>query len=160
MAISVFFDRLHGGNQQNSFLESLDLDSQPRACPGAVSEENDKKTDDAETIEGWCLPDLDIQSFMTSLYMDQPKINNFIHYEGSLTFPPCSEGIEWNLLAKTLPISDSQLDDIINRTKANHKGTQGNNRRVQALNDRTVYWGNSATWLTASALALVTLLSF
>ena len=27
MVTSVFFDRLHGGNQQNPFLESLDLDS-------------------------------------------------------------------------------------------------------------------------------------
>ena len=77
-----------------------------------------------------------------------------------MTFPPCSEGVEWNLLARTLPISDKQLDIIIRRTQANHKGSQGNNRKVQPINDRLVYWGNSATWLTASALALVTLLSF
>ena len=117
MILSVFFDRLHGGNEDNSFIESIAWD---------------KEFSENESFgEHWSAdPSFDVQTFMSSLYMDMDKVYNFIHYQGSLTIPPCSEGVEWNLLAKVLPISDKQIDALIRKTKANHKGSQGNNRKV------------------------------
>lgn len=33
----------------------------------------------------------------------------FVHYTGSLTTPPCSEGVEWLVLTEPLPVSDAQV---------------------------------------------------
>jgi carbonic anhydrase len=52
-------------------------------------------------------------------------------YSGSLTTPPCTEGVSWFLMTLPITISAEQLaafTDIID----------GNNRPVQPLNDRTV----------------------
>ena len=48
MIMSVFFDRLHGGNEDNKFLETLEFD---KGNNGA-----------------WNVTSLDIQDFMSSLY--------------------------------------------------------------------------------------------
>lgn len=56
----------------------------------------------------------------------------FYEYSGSLTTPPCTEGITWNVMAKAVPICQSAYNAIV---KANMKATtvpgRGNNRRVQ-----------------------------
>ena len=41
MAISVFFDRFHGGNEDNPFIASLELDSENRRCDGSTHAEED-----------------------------------------------------------------------------------------------------------------------
>ena len=50
MAVSVFFDRLHGGNEDNSFIETLGWDTEP----SIVEEWGDYYG------EYWDSPDLDI----------------------------------------------------------------------------------------------------
>ena len=52
-------------------------------------------------------------------------------YDGSLTTPPCTEGVQWRVLRKVLPIS---LDQLVRFQKL----YTGNNRPVQALNGRIV----------------------
>ena len=122
--------------------------------------------------------------------MDQFDTDNVIQYDGSLTFPPCSEGVERNILTKVEPISDYQLELFTNRNFYSSVGQQGNNRVVQPINDRKIYYsgygmdgslgsyasadtsdssdssdtsdssGSSAVTLAASALALIASLSF
>jgi len=57
--------------------------------------------------------------------------SHFYSYAGSLTTPPCSEGVNWYVLKETLKISSSQLSQLQDLYS-------GNNRTPQALNGRTV----------------------
>lgn len=51
-------------------------------------------------------------------------------YSGSLTTPPCSEGVSWSVMSEPLQISQEQLDAF----RALH---DGNFRPVQPLNERS-----------------------
>ena len=53
------------------------------------------------------------------------------HWDGSLTTPPCTEGVKWYMLAGLLEVSQSQIDAFTALYS-------GNNRPVQNLNSRTV----------------------
>lgn len=35
----------------------------------------------------------------------------YFHYIGSLTTPPCSEGIDWFVMANTVQVTDKQVGD-------------------------------------------------
>ena len=59
-----------------------------------------------------------------------PSIKTHYHYKGSLTTPPCSEGVNWNVLNTPLEISEKQLGEFQKRYTANY-------RPVQVLHDRT-----------------------
>lgn len=41
-----------------------------------------------------------------------PKDTQYFHYKGSLTTPPCSEGVEWYVLKTPLLISKQELKDL------------------------------------------------
>ena len=52
-------------------------------------------------------------------------------YEGSLTTPPCTEGVHWLVMESPITLSDEQLERL--------RGIlHSNNRPVQPLNERTV----------------------
>jgi len=56
----------------------------------------------------------------------------FYYYQGSLTTPPCSENVQWNVLQTPIKFTK---DDIALLTEAQHVS----NRAPQPLNGRTVY---------------------
>jgi carbonic anhydrase len=37
------------------------------------------------------------------------KNKGFIHYKGSLTTPPCSDTVNWNIYSEVLPITENHL---------------------------------------------------
>ncbi len=61
-----------------------------------------------------------------------PADHNTYRYRGSLTTPPCSEGVSWLLAVEPIELSADQI-------AAFTAIFQGNNRPVQSLNDRTVF---------------------
>lgn len=62
----------------------------------------------------------------------QPRGEEYYHYVGSTTTPPCIEPVEWLVIAETGTISDSQFKALLSATGG------PNNRPVQALNGRTI----------------------
>ena len=39
-----------------------------------------------------------------------PKHHEYFHYAGSLTTPPCSEGVRWFVMQESIPMSAGQVD--------------------------------------------------
>lgn len=108
--IGVFFDRQAGGSGTNLLLEQIPQGIYSGAVGNSVLSEI--------SLKGW---------------LDTLKTDKHWTYDGSLTTPPCSEGIKWTVLADVQPISQVQLDKF----KALWEVT-GNNRKVQPLNARTL----------------------
>jgi len=61
-----------------------------------------------------------------------PSDPSFYHYAGSLTTPPCSEGVDWNVYTEALTMSQAQYD-------AFHAVMGNNYRPVQPIHQRTVH---------------------
>lgn len=60
-----------------------------------------------------------------------PADKAYYRYTGSLTTPPCSEGVAWHVLQHPVEVSKAQIDSF-------RKHYRMNARPVQPLNDRTV----------------------
>jgi len=61
-----------------------------------------------------------------------PKNKTYWRFSGSLTTPPCSEGVTWIVLQQPLTLSAAQLE------KFSHTMHHDNNRPVQSLHGRVV----------------------
>ena len=65
-------------------------------------------------------------------------------YEGSLTTPPCSEGVKWIVMAKPIQLSADQIEKF-------RKLVYLNNRPTQPLNGRPVVTDHVATSVATAA---------
>lgn len=68
---------------------------------------------------------------LSFLFPSDPSIY-FYRYMGSLTTPPCTEGVTWIVLAKTIPISSKQMHVFFNNS------SPMNFRPIQKLNRRPI----------------------
>jgi carbonic anhydrase len=61
-----------------------------------------------------------------------PRDREYYYYDGSLTTPPCSEGVRWFVMKEPVELSEEQLELF--------KEVMGvpNNRPVQPINARKV----------------------
>ena len=142
--IGIFFDRNQGGNYENSFLESLNN--------AIVTKDSAKPTT------------VDVREFLHGVDM-----SSYWSYDGSLTTPPCTEGLKWSVIQQVQPISDAQLARFTERMADNNAfaGGKGNNRVVQPLNDREVFFAanvpvesGSASLFAGAAMAVVVAMAF
>ncbi|WP_319422921.1 carbonic anhydrase [Pleurocapsa sp. FMAR1] len=60
-----------------------------------------------------------------------PKDKTFVSYSGSLTTPPCSEQVSWNILSKPIEVSSEQIETFESIYSYNA-------RPIQPLNGRSV----------------------
>lgn len=61
-----------------------------------------------------------------------PTAHGYYRFSGSLTTPPCTEGIRWLVMSDPVTLSATQLDKFRNALK------HSNNRPVQPLNGRII----------------------
>lgn len=115
--IGVFFDREKGGDGDNLFIDQLNS-----IWTGTGTSRTNQK--------------VNVQAFLQTL-----DYSEFWSYDGSLTTPPCTEGIKWSVLKSVQPISDAQLTRFRDLWAGNaaYGGGAGNNREIQPLHGRTVY---------------------
>lgn len=74
---------------------------------------------------------------MDLLPSDENKIESYYNFAGSLTTPPCSEGVNWLVAQEAVNASAVQLE-MFTEILTHHGEYPGNNRPVQPLNDRIV----------------------
>merc|ERR1719183_755186 len=70
--------------------------------------------------------------------LEEALAEGYYHWYGSLTTPPCTEGVSWNLLKKTQTVCQRQIDVIKAALGETQSGVEFNNRVVQPLNQRVV----------------------
>src|SRR5215212_7537599 len=66
-----------------------------------------------------------------------PAVQTTFRYSGSLTTPPCTEGVNWLLMTTPVELSAQQLTALDSLFEA------GNNRPVQPITDRTLIEDNT-----------------
>ena len=79
----------------------------------------------AEKKKGCGLPDAMINNLL-------PKDKAYYRFDGSLTTPPCSEGVRWFVLKEYVPVSKAEVEEFLKTMK------HPNNRPVQPVNARKV----------------------
>jgi len=90
--------------------------------------------------------------------MNSAGLNQYWNYPGSLTTPPCTEDIDWTLLATPWPIGQNQLDALnnvlVSDTASSVPGTS-NYRKVQRTLTKVAYFnGSTGATVTASFVLL------
>lgn len=66
-----------------------------------------------------------------------PQNQKTYRYSGSLTTPPCSEAVRWNVLATPMTLSTEQIDTLM-KMFSGDEFPDGNHRPVQPLNGRVI----------------------
>lgn len=64
-----------------------------------------------------------------------PADNYAYHYMGSLTTPPCSEGVQWMVLRDPVTLTADQIAEFSKRIGPNNRPTQSVNERSVNLDD-------------------------
>jgi len=76
---------------------------------------------------------VDLQEIMESALQ-----GGYYMFDGSLTTPPCTEGVQWYLAKNMLNVCQAQVDRLRDALAASQRGVRINNRVVQPLNGRVI----------------------
>ncbi|KAL4448809.1 hypothetical protein ABPG74_012898 [Tetrahymena malaccensis] len=81
---------------------------------------------------------------MTQALSNLDLTSSYYLYQGSLTYPPCTESVNWYVYSQVQPITTAQLSSISIYFKGDLQFAKGagNNRPLQSVNGRTIKKGN------------------
>ena len=129
--IGVFFDVEEGSATANPFIESV------------FQAFDTQGTEDAKKMA--------VRDFLGSIDM-----TDYWSYDGSFTTPPCTEGIKWSVIRQVQSISPEQLERFTSRMAGDPAFAEGegNNRIVQPLNQRTLYYSGATGVVTYAAATM------
>lgn len=80
-----------------------------------------------------------------------PSSSNFYLYEGSITYPSCSENVLWMIINEIQSISEDQLSFIKEVISSNY-GIISNSRKIKPLNSRYIYIPEYSNFLTSNLI--------
>lgn len=105
---------------------------------------------------------MNVDDINVSDFLKEQNFLEYYTYEGSFTTPPCTEGVKWVVLKDVQPISEAQLSVFTNRwaNNQNFANGNGNNREVQPLNDRILFFSGAANLTALMTSALVALMAW
>ena len=94
---------------------------------------------------------INLASFLRNVDFSQ-----YWNYPGSLTTPPCTEGVKWTVIKDVQPISEEQLKKFTELWADDDAfaAGKGNNRMVMPLNDRTLYYNGALSGISAAVLSI------
>nr|AAD51635.1 putative carbonic anhydrase 1 [Acetabularia acetabulum] len=134
-------------------IDQADLQSCPEAgCLAVVGVHFQHSIDDTpnqfiqDTLQliGGKWPDTNGQSIPASgsLNFDQlvPHNPSYMLYSGSLTTPPCTEGVLWHVIQQPMTVSIAQVAELQNAIGFERDGLVRNNRRIQPINNRDMIY--------------------
>ena len=101
----------------------------------AVMFEEGKANDALTRIWQQMSVDIKVPSLLKSRVLPSeliPQSSGYYRYSGSLTTPPCSEGVSWVVMKMPMSASKAQIEAFKNVVR------HDNNRPVQALNGRMI----------------------
>lgn len=107
------------------------------AVLGLLANKGDSNPLIEELIKVWPTTPGEAQHYETTIDMNQllPEDQNYYTYWGSLTIPPCWEGVRWMIFKQPITISEQQLVTI-------RSAYQGNVRPTQPINTRYILSSN------------------
>ena len=90
-------------------------------------------------------------------YFRNVDFTEYWNYEGSLTAPPCTEGVLWTVVKDIQPIDAEQLERFTSLWAGNSSWAKGNgnNRSVQSLNERTIAYKDAMSMMTSLLMTSV-----
>ena len=121
----------------------------------AVIYNKDDDGDDDDFIDK-C--NFDTQSSVSGLSLDQfvSDKKSYYYYHGGLTTPHCDESVNWIVMDTINKMSKDQFAQFASYIKTEYPS--GNNRAVQALNGRTVYYVSNCNYVSFSIFAALIML--
>lgn len=83
--------------------------------------------------------DVNIGSLSLRSLLPTPGAADHLHYKGSLTTPPCTENVFWNVFLDPINISEEQLNTIRGLRGENNQLLSDNYRPPMPSNGRPIY---------------------